>query len=455
MGFAGEEDHAAGDAQHLGGIKSGHALGIGDAVVVLPLHEHDGRVPVLHVLVRRGGIGMHGRLVIPVPGSTPCFPVLEEHLLGGIVHHLLAENAAVGYECLETLLMVSRQPVHGESPETGTHCTKPVPVHVRLGCNIIGSGQQVLHGQSAVVPAYLVGPELTVTAHPATGGSDNHVAVGGHLAHVPAVAPELPEYSLGSARAEHHGRVFLVFIKVRRVNGPDQHLFVIHRGNPALPDFRHGQLVQQVLVLEAQFGGLTRGRIHTVDLLGFGHVHPCGDKPVAGEGHAVIIVHTGSNRCYPGGLHVHFVNIVFRVHRTDKIEVFPLVHPYLPEGRVIEIRGEVALLSAGQFHLKKPLLIGLVSGPFHAVPVDPAAIGRKERNAVVARHAQGQVLCLSALQVVQVDIRIGTEGVLQPGHLLAGVGDPPAVGCPGHLFQSPEGLHGRIVRFPGHQVGSG
>ena len=106
MVFIGEDEELGGNTFHAGCIEGGHTLSIVDAVVLLAVDAEDGRVPLLHHLVRRVVVGLLGTWHLrTVPVGLIIFPVAEPVLFRLQVHSCQIEGTVVGNESLEALLM--------------------------------------------------------------------------------------------------------------------------------------------------------------------------------------------------------------------------------------------------------------------------------------------------------------------------------------------------------------
>ena len=95
-------------AFHAGGVEGTHALGGIDTVVFLAMDAQYWGIPVVYPTVGRIGIGLlrTGGLVL-VPISIVVLPVGEPVLFCLGVHGFQIESAIVGYEALETLVVVT------------------------------------------------------------------------------------------------------------------------------------------------------------------------------------------------------------------------------------------------------------------------------------------------------------------------------------------------------------
>ena len=131
----------------------------------------------------------------------------------------------------------------------------------------------------------------------------------------------------------------------------------------------------------------------------------------------------------------------------DAQEVEPL-RIVVPHERV-DVRGvglaEEFLLACLAVQDEQTVPVGLVAVALHALPGDVAAVGRVLGIGVISHVSFGDVARLLAGQVVDVDVRVGGDGVVQSRLLAAGVGPLLAVGAPGQLLDASPGLHGAFV----------
>ncbi len=377
MGFRREKEQLAGHIQQLCGIECGQSLGIGDPVIVLSVNDQNGRIPVPHKMMGRAGVGPHGHHVFRLPGSASLFPVVEEHLVGGHVFHFGVEHPAVGDKSFEPPLVVPCQPENGKAPEAGPDGSQSLLVDEGLFFHHVDGPEQILHGLAGVVPADLIGPLLSHGGHPAPVGCHNDVSVGSHLAEVPPVAPELAQGRLGPSLAVEQGGIFPGAVEMRGIDDPGEHLLIVRGGDPSLFHRGHGQLVQDMFVLEGDLGGLARDGFHAVNLLWFGHIHAGGDQPVPGHSHRMVVMVARSDRRKDQVGYIHFVDLEGGHHPGHKIEDVFLFPPGQARRTVVKIGGEIVHLPAFKIHPEEPFLVRFKSRPFHAQPVQLLSIRGK------------------------------------------------------------------------------
>ena len=177
------------------------------------MDAEDGRVPLVHVQVRAGGVGI-GLLVVRhflrvvrigtdtfAPGSRTEIPVGEPHFFRLVVLLLRVEDAVVGDEAFETLVVVPGQVIDAVAAEAGPDAAEAVAVHIRFLAYVVDGTQVILHALPAVVAADFLQPLHAEARQAAAVGGDDDVAVGGHDLQVPAVAPELADGALRPAFA--------------------------------------------------------------------------------------------------------------------------------------------------------------------------------------------------------------------------------------------------------------
>ena len=117
----------------------------------------------------------------------------------------------------------------------------------------------------------------------------------------------------------------------------------------------------------------------------------------------------------------------------------------------VHVRGEAlaqeTFLARLAVHHEKAVPVGLVAVALHALPGNVFAVGRVLRIGVVSFVLFGDVTCLFAGQVVDVDVRVGGNGIFQSCLFTAGIGHFLAVGAPGELFDTAKRFHRAFVRF--------
>ena len=183
--------------------------------------------------MRRVGIAALYSWVVLVPVRATQIPVGEPEFFGFEILLFHVEESVVCDEGLETLVVVSGQPVYRISSEAGTYTAQAVFIYVRFLGDVVDGGQVVVHAVSAVVGADFFQPFHAESRQTATVGGDDDVIVCSHNLEIPAVAPELADGALRTAFTEQQGRVFLVRVEVYRIDYPREHVFTVDSLCPA------------------------------------------------------------------------------------------------------------------------------------------------------------------------------------------------------------------------------
>ena len=120
------------------------------------MDAEDGRIPFLDVQFRVVGIVADG-LWIFAPrraaeisaAEAAVVPIREPHFLGGIIQGFLVEDACVGDEAVEGVLVHSCQVIHGIAAIAGA--ARRDLVDVRLCLHLARGAQVILDVQAAVI----------------------------------------------------------------------------------------------------------------------------------------------------------------------------------------------------------------------------------------------------------------------------------------------------------------
>ena len=123
-----------------------------DAEVALAVDAEYGRVPLVGIEMGRMGKGiLHFAISLTVPGRRLEVPVGKPHLFGFEILLLGVENAVVGDETLEALVVVAGEPINTIAAKAGTDGAKSLTVYVGFGCNVVDGREIVAHTLAAVV----------------------------------------------------------------------------------------------------------------------------------------------------------------------------------------------------------------------------------------------------------------------------------------------------------------
>ena len=127
--------------------------------------------------MRRIGVGTHGRGVILFPVGPAVVVVDEEQLLGLAVHRLEVEDAAVGDEGLEALLVAAGQEIDRITAVGGAHAAQPVAVAPRFARHVVDGREVVADVLSRIVARNLFEPLLPERGYAAAVGRHDDVAL--------------------------------------------------------------------------------------------------------------------------------------------------------------------------------------------------------------------------------------------------------------------------------------
>ena len=194
-------------------------------------------------------------------------------------------------ERFEPFVVMSGQPIYGESSEAGTYTSQAIFVYIRLFCHFIDSSEIIFHTLATVVTTDLLVPFHAKSRQAATIRSNNDIIIGCHNLEVPAIRPELAYRTLRTSFTEQQSRIFLVRIKLRRIDYPCQHLFAICCFHPATFHFTHFQLVVDLLVFLRQLSSRAI-QCHCINLITHAHRMTFGDQFIPEKSYTFIIVHS-------------------------------------------------------------------------------------------------------------------------------------------------------------------
>jgi len=256
------------NASEFGSIESLHALGGQNAVIFFTMDAQNGRIPVLNEFMRWIGKRTLCHYVFRVPVRPAHIPIFKPHFFGFQVLSFTIKNAAVRDECFKAFLMVSCQPVYGETAVRSADTTQAVFIHVGFSRNGINGWKIVQHILASIISADLLFPLLPHSRNTAPIGCYNDVPFGCHQLKVPTVGPKLPECALWAACTEQDGRIGLCRIKIRRINHPSQHFLVI--GGLDHPFFHatHFELLEDFFVFIGQSDHFSIQRLNSIKLVG-------------------------------------------------------------------------------------------------------------------------------------------------------------------------------------------
>ena len=237
-----------------------------------------------------------------------------------------------------------------------------------------------------------------------------------------------------------------------RIDNPSEHLLVVGGRDPALFHLTHGELVEDILVLERELFHLLALGVDAVNLVGLRHGVTHGDEAVLAHGSQRSVVVVAGGNLFDFLVETHAEDVYLALIGRANEERLSVGSPGQFVGAVIEVGREVLFFAGCHVHDKEAVLVRFVTVALHAAPGHVFAVGREGRRGVVAHHALGEVAGLFRAQVIEVDVGVGRDGVFQPRLLAAGVGYRLAVGGPGKRLDTAEGFHGRLVGFALHDV---
>ena len=284
-------------ATHYGSVERSHGLIGKDTVILLTVDAKNRGIPFFDEQVRRVRKSALGNRILLFPVCASHIPIGKPFLFCLQVLHLHVEDTIVGNEGFETFVVMSCQPVDGESSEAGTHTAQVVFVNERFFCHFVDCREIILHALATVISADSFVPFHSETRKSAAVRCYNDIAVGSHNLHVPAITPELAYRALWTAFAEEQCRIFLIRIELGRIDDPCQHFFTICRFHPASFNFAHLYLIVDLLVLLSQLCRLPiQG--NGINFISHAHRVTFGNQFITEEGNAFVVVHTRSDRTY-------------------------------------------------------------------------------------------------------------------------------------------------------------
>ena len=121
--------------------------------------------------------------------------------------------------------------------------------HEGLALHPASGAEVVLHVEAAVVSADFFLPGLAGGSGAAAVGQDHHIALLGHQAVAPAIAPVLAVGALRAAEHDLDGRIDLALVELGRVEHPALHLLMVDGFDPDAFGSGLGELREDVLVL--------------------------------------------------------------------------------------------------------------------------------------------------------------------------------------------------------------
>ena len=102
----------------------------------------------------------------------------------------------------ETFVVMTGQPINGETSEARTDATQTILIDKRLFRHLVDSSKIVFHALATIVTADLFIPFHTETGKAAAVRSHHDIVVSGHNLHIPTIRPELAYRTLRTTFAE-------------------------------------------------------------------------------------------------------------------------------------------------------------------------------------------------------------------------------------------------------------
>ena len=141
----------------------------------------DRRIPFVHELMRGVRECTLSRSVLLFPVRSTHIPIGEPHLFRFQILHFHIKDTIVGDKRLETFIMMTCQPIYGESTEAGAYTTQAILIYIRCHDNIV---------------------------------------ISRHDLEIPTVRPELAHRALRATLTEQQGRILLIRIELRQIDNP-------------------------------------------------------------------------------------------------------------------------------------------------------------------------------------------------------------------------------------------
>ncbi len=151
MVFVGEYQHFGRNSAEGGGIECHFALRGENAVVQFSVGDENGGVPFVDEAMWRVGECGLCRGIVLFPVCTAHVPVGKPHFFGFEILGLSVEYAGMSYERGKSAVMMSCEPVDGESAIACSDSTYVLLVKPRFGLDTVDGAEVVAHVLTAVV----------------------------------------------------------------------------------------------------------------------------------------------------------------------------------------------------------------------------------------------------------------------------------------------------------------
>ena len=336
------------------------------------------------------GVGTLCGGITLLPERATQIPLHEPHLLGLEVLGLKIEDTGMGQEAGKALVVVTGKEVNRIATVAGADSTNVVTIDVGLFLHVIDCTEVVTHVLATVVAADLGIPLGAEARQAATVRQDDNVAVAGHDAHVPAIAPELAHRRLRSALTEEDSGILLVGVEVGRVAHPSSHQLAVGGGHHALLDADGIHLSEHLIVDMGELNGLL-AHLYAIDLVrSLVAVLASDNGLVVGECQTIVVTHAHGDGVHLLGGDIHAEDGLHALERADEIDGLLVGRPCDCIDTVVPILGQV-LLVAGSIHKEDAVLVGFVAVMLHREP-SHLTLAVDDGIGVVAHHALGQIL---------------------------------------------------------------
>ena len=202
---------------------------------------------------------------------------------------------------------------------------------------------------------------------------------------------------------------------------------------PTCLDLAYCNLVKDVLVLLGKLLDLGTGlRLHCIYVGRGAHRYACHDEAViAKHGNRVVVVHAFGHlgQFAVGGYVVHLCGAVPCACEVEALAVgcpAVAVHVAVKDSLLFAIGlfCNILALACSDVHHAKTVEVALISVMLHAEPCYHSAVGRKLGCCVVTvvracRVGLAKVLGVAALKVIEINVGVGTYGVVAAALLVA------------------------------------
>ena len=146
MVFIGEKKELSRNTAEACCREGAFCLGIFNAEVLLTVNAEDGSVPTIYIEVRRSLKHLRTLAIrILIPRCLPHIPVGEPHFFGFNILLLCIEDTIVCNECLETLVVITCQPIYTITAETCTNGSESLCINPGFLAKVVDCRKVILH----------------------------------------------------------------------------------------------------------------------------------------------------------------------------------------------------------------------------------------------------------------------------------------------------------------------